>query len=78
MRVNYEIRVYPMRCVGCLNCQLICSFLYEKVFSTAKAKIMIDHRENGSMIGFNDECNRCGSCVDYCLYEALEKVEEGM
>ena len=76
--MDREIRVYPKRCVGCLNCQLICSFLYERVFSTAKAKIMIDHMDGGSMIGFTDECNGCGSCVDYCLYDALEKVKEGI
>lgn len=75
--MKYEIRTYPTRCVGCLNCQLICSFLYEKVFSTAKARIMIDHFDTGSMIGFTDDCIRCGSCVDYCLYDALEKMEGG-
>ena len=74
--VKYEIRAYPMRCVGCLNCQLICSFLFEKVFSTARSRIMIDHLDNGSMIGFTDKCTKCGSCADYCLYDALEKVEE--
>ena len=30
-----------------------------------------------SMIGFTDQCNLCGSCADYCLYDALEKVEGG-
>ena len=76
--MKYEIRCYPTRCVGCLNCQLICSFLYEKIFSTAKAKIMIDHYDQGgSMIGFTDGCIHCGSCADYCLYDALEKVEGG-
>jgi ferredoxin len=75
--MDYEIRVYPARCVGCLNCQLICSFLYHKVFSTSLARIRIDHMESGSMIGFTDECTRCGSCTEYCLYDALEKVEGG-
>jgi Fe-S-cluster-containing hydrogenase component 2 len=75
--MKYEIRTYPTRCVGCYNCQLICSFLYEKTFSTAKARIMIDHYDSGSMIGFTDQCIRCGTCVDYCLYDALEKVEGG-
>ena len=75
--MKYEIRTYPMRCVGCLSCQLICSFLYARVFSTAKARIMIDHYDSGSMIGFTDQCNLCGSCADYCLYDALEKVEGG-
>ena len=75
--MKYEIRTYPMRCVSCLNCQLICSFLYEKVFSVVKARIIIDPLEVGAKIGFTDNCTRCGFCVDYCLYDALEKVEEG-
>lgn len=74
--MKYEIRTHPMRCVGCLNCQLICSFLYEKVFSTAKARIIINRLDDGSMIGFRDDCTMCGSCADYCLYDALEKVDE--
>ena len=73
--MNYELRAYPLRCVGCLNCQLICSFLFAKVFNVFKARIMIDRVDGSSKIGFTDECTSCGSCVDYCLYGALEKVE---
>lgn len=75
--MKYEIRAYPTRCVGCLNCQLICSFLYERRFSTALARIRIEPMDSGSMIGFTDECIRCGSCVEHCLYDALEKKEGG-
>lgn len=74
---KYEMRTYPMRCTGCLSCQLICSFLYDKVFSIAKARILIDRLDGGSKIGFTDKCTQCGICADYCLYDALEKVEEG-
>jgi len=74
---KYEIRTYPLRCAGCLNCQLICSFSYDKVFSIPKARILIDRLDVGSKIGFTDKCNGCGFCADYCLYDALEKVEEG-
>ena len=74
--MKFEIRTYPMRCVGCLNCQLICSFLYEKVFNVYKARIIIDRFDGRYKIGFTDECNSCGFCADYCLYNTLEKVEE--
>jgi ferredoxin len=74
--MKYELRTYPLRCVGCLNCQLICSFLFEKAFNIFKARIVIDRLDGGSKIGFSDKCTRCGSCADYCLYGALEKVEE--
>ena len=76
--MKFEMRTYPMRCVGCLNCQLACSFLLEKVFSISKARIVIDRAGVNSRIGFTDKCTGCGYCADYCLYGALEKVEEGM
>jgi len=76
--MKFEIRTYPMRCVGCLNCQLICSFSFEKVFNVFKARIMIDRVDGNSKIGFTDKCTSCGICADYCLYGALEKVEEAI
>ena len=74
-----EIRTYPKRCVGCRLCQLICSFTYEKAYNPSKARIRIERLRAGSAIGFTEECNNCGICVDYCMYDALEKVfiEEG-
>ena len=75
--MKYEMRTYPMRCVGCLNCQLICSFLYAKAFNVSKARIIIDRFDGSSKIGFTEKCNGCGFCADYCLYGTLEKVEEG-
>ena len=37
---------------------------------------MIDRVDGNSKIGFTDKCTSCGICADYCLYGALEKVEE--
>ena len=70
-----EIRTYPMRCVGCRICQLICSFRYEKEFNLSKARILIERIDGGSKIGFADNCIKCGDCVDHCMYGVLEKVE---
>ncbi|MHA1210208.1 MAG: hypothetical protein ACTSSA_10715 [Candidatus Freyarchaeota archaeon] len=71
-----EIRTYPMSCVGCLLCQLMCSFTYEKVFNPSKARIIIEKVDGGAKIGFTDDCVKCGVCADYCMYGVLEKVEE--
>jgi Fe-S-cluster-containing hydrogenase component 2 len=71
-----EIRTYPMSCVGCLLCQLICSFTYEKVFNPSKARIVIEPINGGAKIGFTEDCTRCGKCAEYCIYGVLEKVEE--
>ena len=70
-----EIRVHPEKCSGCMACQLACSFAYDKTFSPFKSRITINwigdiQRE----IGFTEDCDRCGLCVKYCSYGALEEV----
>jgi len=72
-----DIRVYPTRCVGCRICQMICSLTYQKEFRPSQARIMVDHMDIGSVIGFTEDCTKCGFCADYCMYDVLEKVEEG-
>ncbi len=69
-----EIRVYPDACAGCRICQLACSFAYEKLFNPSKARIVIEHDGDGFDIGFTDDCNKCGTCAQYCVYGALEVV----
>ena len=71
-----QIRTYPMSCVGCLLCQLSCSFTHEKEFNPSKSRIMIDRTGVGSKIGFADNCTKCGVCVEHCLYGVLENVEQ--
>lgn len=68
-----EIKTYPEKCSGCLSCQLACSFTYEKSFNPLKARIVINwpgdiERE----ISFTEECIKCGTCVSYCNFGALE------
>ncbi len=72
---EFEMRTYPKRCVGCRNCQLICSFVHEEKFSTSNARIIIERTPDETKIGFREECTDCGTCADYCLYNALERVE---
>ena len=67
-----EIETHPSKCVGCLLCQLICSFNYEKMFNPSKSRILIERSDNGFKINFADECTLCGLCVQFCVYDALE------
>jgi len=67
-----EIEVHPERCTGCLICQLRCSFEYTpNIFNPSKARIVIDPT-NRQKISFTEECNNCGLCARFCLYDALE------
>ena len=63
------------KCRGCQICQLICSFVHEKVFNPTKAAIRIERlaRETEFGVTFTPLCDRCGVCVRYCLYGALSK-----
>lgn len=70
------------KCVGCITCELICSFKERNLFNPLKAAIKIDRIRGGAEYGiaFTDECNDCGLCVRYCTHEALtrEREEEGI
>ena len=72
------IKTDASRCVGCLLCELRCSLRFEKAFNPAKAAIRV-HRQVDSVneydISFTEKCDRCGLCVQFCLYGAL--TQEG-
>lgn len=72
-----KIRVHPKNCVGCLTCQLACSFTYTDRFNPLEARIIVEWSPEGSKIVFTDECTNCGICAEYCFYGALEKIEAG-
>lgn len=72
-----KVRVHPENCVGCLTCQLACSFTYTDRFNPLEARIIVEWSPEGSKIVFTDECTDCGICAEYCFYGALEKIEEG-
>lgn len=71
------ISVHEDRCSGCQRCALACSFYTTpgKTFNLSKSKIMVmpswdlGHFE----IRIGDDCIRCGRCVEYCEFSALEQ-----
>ena len=72
-----KARVVAMweRCRGCQICQLICSFVHEKVFNPTKAAIHIERLAGETEFGvtLTPQCDSCGVCVRYCLYGALSR-----
>ncbi len=75
MQTN-KIIIHDQNCTGCLTCQLICSFTHRKIFNPSEAFIRIQTIDHTKKISFTSECNNCGLCAKYCLYKALERVEE--
>ena len=73
---NPEVSIDLDRCTGCLNCQLICSFTYHKIFNPDLAQIKIERGlDDEKSAAFTNECVGCSVCVDYCVYGALTRVE---
>jgi len=72
-----KIKIYPEKCSGCLSCQLACSFTHTKSFNLARSRIIINFiGDIERKISFTEDCIRCGTCVRYCNYGALEAVKE--
>lgn len=69
---NTSVVIDVDRCTGCLNCQLICSITFEKVFDPARARIIVERKPNGEKsTRFTEECTSCNICVDYCVYGGI-------
>jgi len=76
MKQLKRVAVQPENCVGCLTCQLVCSFTYTDRFNPSAARIIVEWSPEGSKISFTDECVDCGICADYCFYDCLTRVKE--
>ncbi len=81
-RKGPPIRADASKCTGCLICELRCSLRFEKAFNPAKAAVTIRRlvsAEDEYEISFNDRCDNCGICVQFCVYGALtqEKKKRG-
>jgi Fe-S-cluster-containing dehydrogenase component len=67
------------QCRGCQVCQLICSFRRDQAFNPTRAAVQVGRLGGETEFGvtFTADCDRCGSCVKYCLYGALSREEVG-
>ena len=76
---GFNIITDSENCVGCLLCQMRCSFRFTKRFSFSDARINIEWNEEQCRydISLNEECDGCGLCVHSCVYGALTLEREG-
>lgn len=70
---RFQIVAESSKCVGCFLCQLRCSFRFVRRFEPSAAKIMVDRRPEGwgYDVWFTEDCDDCGLCAKYCVYDAL-------
>ena len=72
-----QITADSTKCVGCLLCELRCSLRFEKAFNPAEAAIAIRRKVKSASeyeISFNEICDNCGLCVQFCNYGALTQT----
>lgn len=78
MGKKWQMVADPKRCTVCFMCQLICSLKQDKVFNPSQAYIKISSviKPNGALdvdVSFDDNCDSCGLCAKYCLYNSLAR-----
>ncbi len=73
-RMTTEFVIARESCVGCLECQLRCSLVHQRVFNPHLANIRVTPSANGHPyydITYLDSCMNCGCCVRVCDFGAL-------
>ena len=78
MKKRWQMVADPKRCTLCYMCQLVCSLKQDKIFNPSQASIKISRvvKPSGELdvgVSFNDNCDSCGLCAKYCLYDALAR-----
>lgn len=63
--------VVPNRCVGCMRCELYCSFKFYQTHNPARARIHVIRSE--PYIDTPIVCWHCGLCIDSCPQDAISR-----
>jgi Fe-S-cluster-containing dehydrogenase component len=71
--MRYHLNYDQIKCSGCLQCQLTCSYLFSKAFQLSASHVQIVPGKNGYQAVFSENCTQCGLCADNCLFDALTK-----
>lgn len=71
-----ELSIDQKLCTGCMICQQLCSYTFSGIYNTENAYIVVkpSYKETAFEVAFKPECTKCGICVVYCNYGALNFV----
>ncbi len=70
------LRKKEERCIGCHQCEEICSQAYFKEKNLKKASLKVTE-----IVDANNEiitCSQCGDCIDICPVEAIYRDNRGI
>lgn len=61
-------------CIGCGNCEEVCSNSFFKVKDKTKSAILIDKQSKEPV----NVCSQCGECINVCSEEAISRNKNGV
>ena len=71
-----KIIAHEELCIGCGNCERVCSRMFFKKEDKMRSAIRVSERLNGSKRV--DICDQCGDCAVMCAAMAIKKTPNGV
>jgi len=74
-----RIKIDPVACAGCRQCEMVCSFHHTGVFSPSLARVTV-HKDDRDGLDYPVMCHQCTDCppAQICPTGAITKTVEGV